>query len=480
MKRALVPSLLMVGVVLALWLVPASGHPGVPPRLPPGVGPVKITPVYPGPNTTVISRTPTISATLADAVAPINPNLVFMFVDDENVSVTDDVVATATSVSYAVPSILPLRIGVDNVTVVATDMNGVTGSLEWNFTVNPNATPAPNPFGGVKPTTILLYLGIAAAISGAAVGGYILFLKQTTRFTFRRYFATHPVKRQYFDLYLPLAAAFIFILVALDYVYTTPNLPPYAFDLVFIIAIFIALTAFGIDARREMNRIRAYERAFAQFLFEMADAMRGGIDPAKAVVELSKTSSNILSKHLRIAADGVRLGRPFEVILRDMVLPMQSTLISRYASLVADATSVGGETATVVYRAAKDMDDFVKIEEEREKQLMLPVAVVYIAFGVLMAVLFALLYIAPELGTLNISFLGLGNPLSHTSTKAAVVVPRLSVAGLKERFFELMLINALGTGAIIGAFTEGRARYGILHSLGLVAATAIAFIVLFP
>jgi len=227
-----------------------------------------------------------------------------------------------------------------------------------------------------------------------------------------------------------------------------------------------------------MLRIRVYERAFAQLLFEMADAMRGGIDPAKAIVELSKTHTNILRKHLRVAADGVRLGRPFDSVLRDMVTPMQSKLITRYAGLIADATSVGGETATVVYRAAKDMDDFVKIEEERENQLLLPVAVIYIAFGVLMAVLLALLFIAPELGSLNIGFLGFSTLPSKSNSSA--VVPHLAFTVLKERFFELMLINALGTGAIIGAFTEGRARYGILHSLALVAATAIAFAILFP
>jgi hypothetical protein len=125
------------------------------------------------------------------------------------------------------------------------------------------------------------------------------------------------------------------------------------------------------------------------------------------------------------------------------------------------------------------MDDFVKIEDEREKQLMLPVAVVYIAFAVLMAVLFALIYIAPSLGTLNVNFIGT-NPLSTGGNGGAATVPRLDVGSLKERFFELMIINALGTGAIIGAFTEGQARYGILHSLGLVAATAIAFAIVFP
>jgi len=110
---------------------------------------------------------------------------------------------------------------------------------------------------------------------------------------------------------------------------------------------------------------------------------------------------------------------------------------------------------------------------------MLPVAVIYIAFAVLMAVLFALLYLGPTLGTLNITIPTAG-ALFQGSNATAASVPRLNPITLKERFFELMLINALGTGAIIGAFTEGRARFGILHSLGLVAATVIAFAILFP
>lgn len=468
-------ALLLTLAVILSWSAPVAGR-----EYRSAADPVVITPTSPGPNATVTSTTPTISASLYDSFSPIDQNSVFMWVDGQNVTATDAVVVTATSVTYTTPSILALRPGAANATVFASDLAGNRAQIEWNFTVNPNATVAPSPFAGIQPTTILFYLGIIAAVAGAGVGGYILYLKQTTRFTFRRYFATHPVQRKYFDLYIPLVAAFVFVIVGLDYVLNTPGLPPNAIDFIFIIAIFIALTAFGIDSRREMMRIRAYERAFAQFLFEVADAMRGGIDPAKAVVELAKTYTNILGRHIRIAADGVRMGRPFEAVLRDMVKPMQSKLITRYASLVADATSVGGETATVVYRAAKDMDDFVKIEEEREKQLMLPVAVIYIAFGVLMAVLFSLLSIGPELGSLNIGLLGGGSSPLSGHAAAATTVPHLDATTLKERFFELMIINALGTGAIIGAFTEGKARFGILHSLGLVAGTAIAFLILFP
>jgi pilus assembly protein TadC len=466
--------LLLLAALLALLLVGALAVPGA--HANGATGPISFSGESPGAGSVTGSTTPTIKDSFSDSASPISS--VFIYIDGTNVTGLDSTTITATSVTYVPPSILPLKNGVHNVTVDVSDSVGNSAQDTWNFTVNTNAAATPNPLAGVNPLTLLLYVGLAAALCGAGVGGYILYLKQTTRFTFRRYFATHAVEKTYFTLYIPLIAAFLFVLVGLSVVYSNPGWPASSPDWVFIIAIFIALTAFGIDARREMHRIRAYERAFAQFLFELADAMRGGLDPAKSIVELAKTHTNILAKHLRIASDGIRLGRPLDEVLKDMVAPMQSPLIRRYAGLISDATAAGGETALVVYRAAKDMDDFVKIEEEREKQLLLPVAVIYIAFAVLMAVLFALLYIAPTIGTLNVSIVGLGKLPSGAST--VTQVPKLSAASLHERFFELMLINALGTGAIIGAFTEGRARYGILHSLGLVAATAIAFAILFP
>jgi pilus assembly protein TadC len=475
MRRLGWAGLALVAVLVAVALLhPASAARGA------AAGPLVLTVVSPGPNGTATSVTPTIVVDYSDTAGQLNPASVVMLVDGVNVSASGLVVIGSSSISYAVPSILKLPVGANNASITASDAAGHTASVAWNFTVTPAATVAPNPLSALKPTTILLYIGVAAAISGAIVGGYILFLKLTTRFTLRRYFATHAVERLYLTLYAPLGGAFVFTLVGLSYVFSNPGLPSNAVDFVFIGAVFIGLTAFGIDSRRQLARIRTFERAFAQFLFEMADAMRGGIDPAKALVELSKTHTNILARHLRVAADSVRLGRPFDAILREMVASMKSPLITRYAGLIADASTIGGETATVVYRAAKDMDDFVKIEEEREKQLALPVAVIYIAFAVLLAVLFSLLYIAPTLGTLNVSFLGLGSPLNGGGGGAAASVPKLTVPTMKERFFELMIINALGTGAIIGSFTEGKARYGLLHSLGLVAATAVAFLVLFP
>jgi archaellum biogenesis protein FlaJ (TadC family) len=469
-RRTLAAILVLTLAILPAFLVPAAQ--GAP------IAAITITPTSPLPGSQEPSATPTIQASFSDTEGSIIPGDVYVFVGPFNITASTGYKVSPTSVSAPVPTILPLKPRLYNATVFVTDTAGVSANYTWNFTYNPNATLATSPVFSIKAQTILLYIGIGALVAVAVFFGYIWYLKQTARFAFRKYFATHPIQKEYLVLYVPLGIALVFVFIALDYVTSTPGLPYYSVDLVFIVAIFIALTAYGIDARRQLTVLRTYEQAFAQFLFEMADAMRGGLDPAKALIELSKTHTNVLKRPLKIAADGLLLGRSFERVLTDMVAPMKSGLITRYAALIAEATDVGGETAIVVYRAAKDMDDFVKIEEERSQQLTLPIAVIYIAFGVLMAVLFALLYIAPELGTLNIGFINGGSGALHGSTASSI--PRLSVETLHERFFELCIINSLGTGAIIGAFSEGRARYGIVHALALVAATTVLFLFIFP
>jgi archaellum biogenesis protein FlaJ (TadC family) len=470
--------LLLLLVVVAGVGVPAAtaAHPTAdfgPVLAHPAGSAITIVAVYPAPGTTIAAQEPTIHAAFYDNASEIAPGSADIVVDGSDVTSFQGVNVSASGISYQVPSILRLANGNHSVTVSVNDTLGNHATYSWGFIVNTSAVISSGGIG-INPVTVVLYVAVGAGIAGLVFVSYYTYLRRRRRFTFKKYFTINPVNKGYIILIVPFVVAFLFVLIALTYVLRTPGLPFLAPEYVIVAGIFIALTAYAVDARAQIARVRAYERAFAQFLFEMADAMRGGLDPAKALVELSVTTSNTLSKTLRIAADGIRMGRPFDFVLRTAVAPMRSPLITRYASLIADASSVGGETAAVVYRAAKDMDDFIKIEQERNAALTLPVAILYVSFGVLMAVLFALLNIAPTLGTLNISFIS-GNPLTGAGGGAAAVAPKLSVTGLDISFFNLMAINSLGTGVIIGAFTEGKPKYGLIHSLAMLGATTVAF-----
>lgn len=446
----------------------------------PATGSISIIPVSPSNNTTTPYDQPNITAEFSDASGTVELASVYLDLDGINVTQIQGFFVTSKAVYYQPVGILKLKDGDHNVTVGAIDSAGNKAVVSWSFMVNTSLAIAAPPLQGISVKAIVIDLIIGGAIFTAGFFGYILYLRQTRKFRFRKYFATHPLQREYLSLYIPAIFAILFLLVTLVWVYSTPGLPLGAPEYVVVVAAFIGLTTYALDSRAQIQRMRTSERAFAQFLFEMADAMRGGIDPAKAIVELSTTSTNILRKPLRIASDGIRMGRPIDQVLRSLAEPLRSPLITRYAELIADAATVGGETATVVHRAAKDMDDFIKIEFERSQALTLPVAVLYISFAVLLAVLFSLLSIAPSLGAINFSIVTGTNPLGGGAAASTGAAQKLTGSTLELRFLDLSLINALGTGVIIGAFTEGKPKYGLVHSLALLGATSFAFLFLAP
>jgi hypothetical protein len=473
--------LFILALVVLLGAAPSCTTPNASPHergLSVDSGPLVITPTYPLPNATIHTQEPNITATFTDIAAPVIVSSVVVKVDGVFVTNVEGTWITDQGVRYNVSGLLKLKYGNASVDITASDADRNQANYTWNFTVAPPVS-GPGPGLGISPLKLLFYIGIGTLIFGIAFGGAYLYARQMRRFAFRKYFAIHPVEREYLVLYIPVAVTFVVTLVTLIYVVRTPGLPWWAIDAVFVAALWMGLTGYALDARRQKARIRAFERAFAQFLFEMADAMRGGLDPAKALIELSTTYTNIMAKPMRIAADGIRMGRSFDVVLRNMVASMHSPLISRYAGLVADASTAGGETALVVHRAAKDMDDFIKIEQERANQLALPIAVLFISYAILMAVLFSLLYIAPSLGSFSFGVFS-GSPLAGGGGSAAATVPQLPVSQLRDDFLYLGLIVSIGTGCIVGVFTEGRVKYGLIHSLGLAAATLVAFIIFFP
>ena len=150
-------------------------------------------------------------------------------------------------------------------------------------------------------------------------------------------------------------------------------------------------------------------------------------------------------------------------------------MITRYASIIGEASNVGGQISTIIYRAAKDMDDSIKIEAERARQLTAQATTIYIAFGILMAIVYQLISIYPSLGTMDMSLMaggGLG------AGGGGSTINRMSFETLKERFFHLILVNSLGAGLLIGLFTNGKLKFGLVHSIVMISAATVFFILM--
>lgn len=424
--------------------------------------PIEVTLVNPKENSTITNQTPLIEISFFSQ-GGINTSSIILIVDKIDVTDFDYTKIKVDGLTYQVTEIFKLSDkNQHNVTISLSDYDGNHIEKTFSFLVD---TDYVEQGPGLQEFAIWILVGFG--IGGAGFGIAILYLNKTKGFTFRKFFAKHPIPKRLFLMVIPAVAAVLFILFMIAFVLSDPNVTSFAFEYMIIAALFIGLLPYAIYAQMEKKTIAHYERAFSQFLFELADSMRGGIDPSKAVIELSKTDTSILGKHLKIAAKGIEMGRPFEEMIMVMVKSIDSKLVKRYASLVGESAKVGGEISLVVHRAAKDMDDLIKISTERTQSLMGQATTIYISFGVLIIIIYQLIGLYPALG--DTSF-GLGDTSSSGS--------KMSIETMKHRFFDLTLILSLGNGALIGLFTSGKVKYGLMHGLLMVLITMILYMML--
>jgi len=417
------------------------------------------------------NRTPLVTAEYIDSSLIDLRSVVFIF-DGRDVTDWENTKIGEASASYEVPSILKLSEGNHTAYVEVADVFGNKASAEWTFYVNTTGPPPSDESFDIN--TIILYLLVGIGLGGLGFGAYITYLKRRKRFTFEKYFIQHPSTKGYLIVVLPLLGATVAVLLSFLIVSNLPDPYEFSYELIFVVGFVVGLGPFAAHAQMEKRKVKLYEKAFAQFLFELADAMRGGIDPAKAILELEKTDTSVMADRLKIAAAGIRIGRPFEEMLIAMVEPMRSGLIKRYASLIGESSKMGGETSIVVHRAAKDMDDAIKIDEDRYRQLTSHAVILYMAFVILLVVIFQLISIYPSLSSIDIGLLGsAGDPDALPTSGSS-----LGLLTLKQRFLHLALVNSIGAGILVGMFTDGKVKYGLMHAILLTVVALIFFMVM--
>jgi flagellar protein FlaJ len=232
-------------------------------------------------------------------------------------------------------------------------------------------------------------------------------------------------------------------------------------DEIIVFAVLIAITPYAIDITLQKRRIRRKEELYTEFLFKLSELMRGGLDPIKSVKELSKTDLGILTPNVRIASTAMIYGRSFEESMKTMAQSLHSELITRYTTLVVQASYSGGSVADLILKASEDMRSIISIEREKEGNLSQYVMIFYFAQGIIFFIIY----------TLSTSLLPYVTQLGASTIFGVNKIANLDFA---RGFFHLIMINSFFGGLIIGKISEGEARFGLKHAVILMAAGYIA------
>jgi flagellar protein FlaJ len=239
------------------------------------------------------------------------------------------------------------------------------------------------------------------------------------------------------------------------------NTPAMGLDEILVFATIIAITPYAIDITLQKRSTRKKEELYTEFLFKLSELMRGGLDPIKAVKELSKTDLGILTPHIRIASTSMIFGKSFEEAMRAMARSLHSELITRYTMLVVQASYSGGSVADLILKASEDMRSIISIEREKEGNLHQYVMIFYFAQGIIVFIVYIL----------STSLLPFVQQLGSTTIFGK---NQLADIDFNRGFFHMIMLNAFFGGLIIGKISEGEARYGLKHVVVLMVACYIA------
>ncbi|HMD78665.1 MAG TPA: type II secretion system F family protein [Nitrososphaerales archaeon] len=251
------------------------------------------------------------------------------------------------------------------------------------------------------------------------------------------------------------------------------NLPPppspHNFDLVLVVSLVVGLAPYAADSTLAERKRRRYEADFADFLFEMSELVRGGIDPIKAVNTLAEGSLGSITRQVKVAAKQMQMGYTFEQAMRNLATTLKSSLIARYVDLVIQASYSGGGVSNLIQRASADMGTFINIEREKRAGLSQYTLILYVGQVVLIA-LCAILVVQflPELS--QISLLG-----SSSFTGSLLAGADIGSVPLERDLFYLLILNGVLGGLVIGKISEGKIKHGIKHSLILVLIAFVAW-----
>jgi flagellar protein FlaJ len=235
-------------------------------------------------------------------------------------------------------------------------------------------------------------------------------------------------------------------------------------DHIIVFATLVAIIPFSIDTFIQKKNLKKREVAFGEFLYKLSELMRGGIDPVKGVVTLSRTNLGAINKSVKDAASSMVLGHSFEDSMHRMSASIGSRLVNKYIDIVVMAAYTGGNVADLLFRTSEDMRAVIGIEREKEANLKQYIIIFYLAQGIIIMLTYILsTSLLPLIQGVGLEMLG-GAGLSDIN--------------FERGFFHMIVLNAFFGGLIIGQITEGEIKHGFKHSALLIALSYVAVVTL--
>ncbi|MFH0936059.1 MAG: type II secretion system F family protein [Candidatus Woesearchaeota archaeon] len=229
-----------------------------------------------------------------------------------------------------------------------------------------------------------------------------------------------------------------------------------------VVCISIAWLQFWLDYLKETKRQKEIELKFLEFVRNLVESVKSGISIPKSILHVSNEDYGALSPYIKKLSNQIEWGIPIHKALNIFANDTENGVIKRSVAIVIEAEESGGDIGDVLDSVTNSVVNVKKMKEERRSSAFSQIVQGYIVFFVFIAIMLLLqLWLFPKFGEISGSLQGgLGGFSAITSGG-----DKMAQKDLDRIFFSLVLIQGFFTGLMVGKFSEGTIKQGLLHSL---------------
>ena len=264
---------------------------------------------------------------------------------------------------------------------------------------------------------------------------------------------------------LTAAVPAVLILVLVQFIFITDSnvITTYANE-IFLIAVLVIIIPSAILDYENQSWISAIEDQMPLLVRGVSESQETGLTLVKALEKVvdNKMIGHPLSDEVKKLTLQMAWGTSFEDALTNFKERINSPIVNRFCALVLEASRSGGTIKKVFSATSGFMEEMKDMDKETSAQMKPYIIVIYAAYFVFLvtAILLVRSFLSPMQGAAQI-----GSTVSVGS-----------ISGLKNFFYEDMLVSAVTGGLMAGKLGERRIAGGLKHAIIL---SAVGYMIFF-
>jgi flagellar protein FlaJ len=236
-----------------------------------------------------------------------------------------------------------------------------------------------------------------------------------------------------------------------------------------VIAGLIVLIPYGIFYELWKRRVTGIESLIPEFLERMAGINRVGLTIAQAIAIMVNTNLGLLTYEIRRIKRDMDWGANFTDALVRFEQRLSTPMIARSVTLITKASQMSGSIGDVLTIAASDAKMSDVLNRERQAEMFIYTAIVYMSF-------FVFLFVVAVLSNQFLPMLAKVPSTAASAGGAAFAgVNSVSIMTFNRIMYHTCLVQAFFSGLIAGQMGEASVGAGLKHAAIMLLLSLITF-----